>query len=188
MATQVTVLLLAACHVTTGFITSHATTPFMSHSLSGSIPSVPRVHRMGAAALCKRTLPGRGMLQMRPPRQHSVALDGMMEGASYAVASEFTDSLGYAVGVLAGGGSVGYVLGLLGGGGSILALPIFLYIFQEPASTAIAESLLVRYSWFNLVDAGSHYSLNRCIYATPLQRYRMQHSVTNSRLRTDLHT
>lgn len=86
---------------------------------------------------------------MRPPRQHSVALDGMMEGASYAVASkEFTDSLSYAVGVLAGGGSVGYVLGLLGGGGSILALPIFLYIFQEPASTAIAESLLVRYSWF----------------------------------------
>ncbi len=102
---------------------------------------------------------------MQPPRQHSVALDGMMEGASYAVASqEFTDSLGYVVGVLAGGGSVGYVLGLLGGGGSILALPIFLYIFQEPASTAIAESLLVRYSWFKLVDADSQYSLNRCFY------------------------
>jgi uncharacterized membrane protein YfcA len=29
------------------------------------------------------------------------------------------------------GGSVGFVLGLLGGGGSILALPIFLNIFQE---------------------------------------------------------
>ena len=100
---------------------------------------------------------------MRPPRQHSVALDGMTEGASYAVASkEFTDYLGYALGVLAGGGSVGYVLGLLGGGGSILALPIFLYIFQEPASTAIAESLLVRYSRFKLVDADSHYSFTEC--------------------------
>ena len=29
------------------------------------------------------------------------------------------------------GGSVGFVLGLLGGGGSILALPIFLYVFEE---------------------------------------------------------
>ena len=39
--------------------------------------------------------------------------------------------------------AVGGVLGLLGGGGSILALPIFLEVFHEPSSTAIAESLLV---------------------------------------------
>ena len=41
------------------------------------------------------------------------------------------------------GGSVGFVLGLLGGGGGILALPIFLNVFQEPSSSAIPESLLV---------------------------------------------
>ena len=41
------------------------------------------------------------------------------------------------------GASVGFVLGLLGGGGSILALPIFLEVFHEEPSTAIAESLLV---------------------------------------------
>lgn len=41
------------------------------------------------------------------------------------------------------GASVGFVLGLLGGGGSILALPMFLEVFHEPPSTAIAESLLV---------------------------------------------
>ena len=41
------------------------------------------------------------------------------------------------------GTSVGFVLGLLGGGGSILALPMFLEVFHEPPSAAIAESLLV---------------------------------------------
>jgi uncharacterized protein len=41
------------------------------------------------------------------------------------------------------GGAVGFVLGLLGGGGGILALPIFLNVFQEPSSSAIPESLLV---------------------------------------------
>lgn len=38
---------------------------------------------------------------------------------------------------------VGIVLGLLGGGGSILALPIFLYVFEIPAKPAIAMSLAV---------------------------------------------
>jgi len=38
---------------------------------------------------------------------------------------------------------VGFVLGLLGGGGSILALPIFLYVLNEPTQSAIAESLVV---------------------------------------------
>ncbi|MEP7383087.1 MAG: sulfite exporter TauE/SafE family protein [Gemmatimonadota bacterium] len=38
---------------------------------------------------------------------------------------------------------VGGVLGLLGGGGSILALPIFLYVFQVPTKPAIAMSLAV---------------------------------------------
>ena len=38
---------------------------------------------------------------------------------------------------------VGIVLGLLGGGGSILALPIFLYVFQFPLDPAIAMSLAV---------------------------------------------
>ncbi len=38
---------------------------------------------------------------------------------------------------------VGGVLGLLGGGGSILALPIFLYVFQVSAKPAIAMSLAV---------------------------------------------
>ena len=38
---------------------------------------------------------------------------------------------------------VGVVLGLLGGGGSILALPIFLYVFNVPAKPAIAMSLVV---------------------------------------------
>ena len=45
-------------------------------------------------------------------------------------------------GLLLGVG-VGGVLGLLGGGGSILALPCFLYVFQEPADSAVAESLAV---------------------------------------------
>ena len=35
---------------------------------------------------------------------------------------------------------VGLVLGLLGGGGSILALPIFLYVFQVPTKPAVAMS------------------------------------------------
>lgn len=38
---------------------------------------------------------------------------------------------------------VGIVLGLLGGGGSILALPIFLYVFQVAPKPAIAMSLAV---------------------------------------------
>jgi uncharacterized membrane protein YfcA len=38
---------------------------------------------------------------------------------------------------------VGIVLGLLGGGGSILALPIFLYVFQVPTKPAVAMSLAV---------------------------------------------
>ena len=38
---------------------------------------------------------------------------------------------------------VGIVLGLLGGGGSILAVPIFLYIFQFPFQPAAAMSLAV---------------------------------------------
>ena len=38
---------------------------------------------------------------------------------------------------------VGIVLGLLGGGGSILAVPIFLYVFQVPPKPAIAMSLAV---------------------------------------------
>ncbi len=38
---------------------------------------------------------------------------------------------------------VGLVLGLLGGGGSILALPIFLYVFQVPTKPAVAMSLAV---------------------------------------------
>ena len=37
--------------------------------------------------------------------------------------------------------AVGVVLGLLGGGGSILALPIFLYVFQVPTKPAVAMSL-----------------------------------------------
>ncbi|NUQ12495.1 MAG: sulfite exporter TauE/SafE family protein [Gemmatimonadaceae bacterium] len=45
-------------------------------------------------------------------------------------------------GILLGLG-VGVVLGLLGGGGSILAVPIFLYVFQVPAKPAIAMSLAV---------------------------------------------
>ncbi|MBK8248711.1 MAG: sulfite exporter TauE/SafE family protein [Gemmatimonadetes bacterium] len=39
--------------------------------------------------------------------------------------------------------AVGVVLGLLGGGGSILALPIFLYVFQVPTKPAVAMSLAV---------------------------------------------
>lgn len=39
--------------------------------------------------------------------------------------------------------AVGCVLGLLGGGGSILALPIFLYVFEVPTDPAIAMSLAV---------------------------------------------
>jgi uncharacterized protein len=39
--------------------------------------------------------------------------------------------------------AVGVVLGLLGGGGSILAVPIFLYVFQVPPKPAIAMSLVV---------------------------------------------
>ncbi len=39
--------------------------------------------------------------------------------------------------------AVGCVLGLLGGGGSILALPIFLYVFEVPTNSAIAMSLAV---------------------------------------------
>lgn len=39
--------------------------------------------------------------------------------------------------------AVGCVLGLLGGGGSILALPIFLYVFEVPTNPAIAMSLAV---------------------------------------------
>jgi uncharacterized membrane protein YfcA len=39
--------------------------------------------------------------------------------------------------------AVGIVLGLLGGGGSILAVPIFLYVFQIPPKPAIAMSLVV---------------------------------------------
>lgn len=38
---------------------------------------------------------------------------------------------------------VGLVLGLLGGGGSILALPIFLYVFEVPTKPAVAMSLAV---------------------------------------------
>ncbi|MGQ0647893.1 MAG: sulfite exporter TauE/SafE family protein [Gemmatimonadaceae bacterium] len=38
---------------------------------------------------------------------------------------------------------VGVVLGLLGGGGSLLALPIFLYVFQVPTKPAVAMSLAV---------------------------------------------
>lgn len=38
---------------------------------------------------------------------------------------------------------VGIVLGLLGGGGSILAVPIFLYVFQVPTKSAVAMSLAV---------------------------------------------
>lgn len=38
---------------------------------------------------------------------------------------------------------VGIVLGLLGGGGSILALPIFLYVFEVPTKPAVAMSLAV---------------------------------------------
>jgi uncharacterized membrane protein YfcA len=38
---------------------------------------------------------------------------------------------------------VGAIMGLLGGGGSILALPIFLYVFEVPAKPAIAMSLAV---------------------------------------------
>lgn len=38
---------------------------------------------------------------------------------------------------------VGVVLGLLGGGGSILAVPIFLYVFEVPPKPAIAMSLAV---------------------------------------------
>lgn len=41
------------------------------------------------------------------------------------------------------GFAVGVVLGLLGGGGSILAVPIFLYVFDVPAKPAIAMSLVV---------------------------------------------
>lgn len=39
--------------------------------------------------------------------------------------------------------TVGLVLGLLGGGGSILALPIFLYVFDVPTKPAVAMSLVV---------------------------------------------
>lgn len=39
--------------------------------------------------------------------------------------------------------AVGLVLGLLGGGGSILALPIFLYVFEVPTKPAVAMSLAV---------------------------------------------
>ena len=39
--------------------------------------------------------------------------------------------------------AVGLVLGLLGGGGSILALPIFLYVFEVPPKPAVAMSLAV---------------------------------------------
>jgi uncharacterized membrane protein YfcA len=46
------------------------------------------------------------------------------------------------VGVALGFG-VGIVLGLLGGGGSILAVPIFLYVFQVDPKPAIAMSLAV---------------------------------------------
>jgi hypothetical protein len=38
---------------------------------------------------------------------------------------------------------VGLVLGLLGGGGSILALPIFLYVFEIPTKPSVAMSLAV---------------------------------------------
>lgn len=48
------------------------------------------------------------------------------------------EALGIALGF-----PVGIVLGLLGGGGSILALPIFLYIFQFSLKAAIAMSLAV---------------------------------------------
>ena len=37
------------------------------------------------------------------------------------------------------GGSVGFVLGLLGGGGIIVALPIFLYVFEEVCFRIIAS-------------------------------------------------
>lgn len=47
-----------------------------------------------------------------------------------------------AVGLLLGL-AVGVVLGLLGGGGSILALPIFLYVFEVEPKPAIAMSLAV---------------------------------------------
>lgn len=39
--------------------------------------------------------------------------------------------------------AVGLVIGLLGGGGSILALPIFLYVFEVPPKPAVAMSLAV---------------------------------------------
>lgn len=48
------------------------------------------------------------------------------------------EALGVALGF-----PVGIVLGLLGGGGSILALPIFLYVFQFAPKPAIAMSLAV---------------------------------------------
>src|SRR5688572_32303460 len=38
---------------------------------------------------------------------------------------------------------VGFVLGLLGGGGSIIALPIFIYVFEVPTKPAVAMSLAV---------------------------------------------
>ena len=38
---------------------------------------------------------------------------------------------------------VGLVLGILGGGGSLLAVPIFLYVFDVPPKPAIAMSLVV---------------------------------------------
>jgi uncharacterized protein len=44
---------------------------------------------------------------------------------------------------LALGLGVGFVLGLLGGGGSILALPIFLYVFDVPTKPAVPMSLAV---------------------------------------------
>jgi len=47
-------------------------------------------------------------------------------------------ALGFALALL-----IGVSLGMLGGGGSILTVPILLYVFQLPARTAIATSLLV---------------------------------------------
>jgi hypothetical protein len=51
------------------------------------------------------------------------------------------DSIPHGMLGLALGLGVGLVLGLLGGGGSILALPIFLYVFQVPFEPAVAMSL-----------------------------------------------
>jgi len=62
---------------------------------------------------------------------------------------------------------IGLLLGLVGGGGSVLAVPVLVYVLDQPVKEATTESLLV-VGTAALVDAVDHARIRRVQMRTAL--------------------